>query len=371
MENNIHNDLNDRQTTDHNKSTRISDSSFFKRTGDIRALSSNGQFVDDVNSKNMPELRILKDESQRFKDFIPIETVHDLLNQNHTSDNHSAHLQIQQSSIIGNINPLSNLTNIKVGSHQQLSNLSASDSIDQLVKLNLQQSETLSNSDNNVPLRKSEYNSVKKHSDYEGIEHYEQRNDISPSNLKISYQRMPIIKQTYIAYVVAIQNPLNLHLDIYWPRDIEERYAQAHHYTYEFISEEYMEEDLKNNNNPNTNIRTRNAYSCHLKGIEINTSNNEFSSMKESFIYVTKKIYETNGWVLISVLDIDVYGRILINLFGIIDRYSINHKLLSMKNARTGEPIAREYIRPAKEKPVYKPDNVPSYYHIIYNSKNK
>lgn len=189
-------------------------------------------------------------------------------------------------------------------------------------------------------------------------------------NMKITYQKMPHNSQTYIAYVVAIQNPLNLHLDIYWQKDVEEKYSSAHHYSYEFISEEFMEMDRRNGINPDDNVRTRNVYSCHLKGIEINTIGNDFSSMKEAFIYVTKNIYETNGWVLVSISDIDVYGRILINLFNIIDRYSINCKLLNMKNSRTGEPIAKEYMRPSREKQIFQPSGIPSYYHIVYKNKD-
>src|SRR3990172_9495053 len=53
-----------------------------------------------------------------------------------------------------------------------------------------------------------------------------------------SYQKLPVLRETYLAYVVAIRDPLNLHLDIYWPVDMERRYARAIKYDYSFVSEE-------------------------------------------------------------------------------------------------------------------------------------
>jgi len=91
------------------------------------------------------------------------------------------------------------------------------------------------------------------------------------------YQKMPPIKETFLAYVVAIRDPLNLHLDIYWPKEIEERYKSAIHYNYTFLSEELPE-----------NIYERPAYSCHLKGVEIiSKSPTDFSNAKEAYVLIS------------------------------------------------------------------------------------
>ena len=56
--------------------------------------------------------------------------------------------------------------------------------------------------------------------------------------LRARYKKLPPNRETFLAYVVGIRDPLNLHLDIYWPPEFEQRYESAVHYPYEFISEE-------------------------------------------------------------------------------------------------------------------------------------
>lgn len=46
------------------------------------------------------------------------------------------------------------------------------------------------------------------------------------------YQKLPQVKETYLAYVVAVRDPLNFHLDIYWPTEMAERYSSAIRYDY-------------------------------------------------------------------------------------------------------------------------------------------
>lgn len=180
---------------------------------------------------------------------------------------------------------------------------------------------------------------------------------MSPS----SYQKMPQPKETYLAYVVAIRDPLNLHLDIYWPSEMEKRYSSAIHYDYTFVSEELSEE-----------IYVRTAFSCHLRGIEvISNEPHDFSNMKESYIEVSKRLLRSNGWVLVSVSDIDIYRRVLVNIFDVINRKSINNKLLQKISKRTGEHIVKEYSRPLRTRTMFQPNSetVPKDYHIIFSSK--
>ena len=179
----------------------------------------------------------------------------------------------------------------------------------------------------------------------------------SPRDLtidRVGYQKLPTVKETYMAYVVAIRDPLNLHLDIYWPPEIAERYSSALHYDYTFVSEELGKA-----------IYTRPAYSCHLRGIEINST--EPHNMKEAYIEVSKNIIKTGGWILVSISDIDIYRRILVNVFEVVTRKSINSALLDKISSRTGEHIAKEYSRPLRSKSMFSPpQHIPKDYHIIY-----
>lgn len=173
---------------------------------------------------------------------------------------------------------------------------------------------------------------------------------------KSIYQKIQSQNTTYLGYVVALQNPLNIHLQIYWPVSIENKYKSCCKYSYEFISEEL-----------NSDIHVGVVYSCHLKGIEIVNDDNFINNMKEAYIYINKKITESLGWVLVSVGDIDVYKRILINMFDIKTRKSINNDLLYYKSPHTNANIAKEYIRPYKHKLFFQPD-VNYNYNICYNS---
>lgn len=171
------------------------------------------------------------------------------------------------------------------------------------------------------------------------------------------YQKLPQNKETYLAYVVAMRDPLNYHLDIYWPDQIAERYAGSTNYEYTFLSEEL--EPI---------VHTRKAYSCHLKGVEIiQKEQNDFSNMKEAYVVMSKYITRSNGWVLVSVSDIDVYHRVLVNVFDTISRCSLNQELLNKISSRTGESIAKEYSRPVRNRPMFSPGNsIPPDYHIVY-----
>lgn len=186
----------------------------------------------------------------------------------------------------------------------------------------------------------------------------------------ISYQKLPQSHTSYLAYVVAIRDPLNFHLDIYWPEEIAERYFTALKYDYTFVSEELGSE-----------INVRPAYSCHLRGVEIvsNGANDaqpnlalHTANMKEAYIIMSKRILRSGGWVLISVSDIDVYRRVLVNIFDVVTRQSLNQELLSKISARTGECIAKEYVRPTRPRNMFHPSGnlVPKDYHIVYGSTN-
>lgn len=182
----------------------------------------------------------------------------------------------------------------------------------------------------------------------------------------MSYQKLPQSYTSYLAYVVAIRDPLNFHLDIYWPKDIAERYSTSLKYDYTFISEEL---------GPEINIRP--AYSCHLRGVEIVSITNgdiqpnlavHTTNMKEAYILMSKRILRSGGWILVSVSDIDIYRRVLVNIFDVITRKSLNQELLSRISNRTGEPIAKEYVRPTRTRNMFHPNGstVPKDYHIIY-----
>src|SRR5690625_4179498 len=116
-----------------------------------------------------------------------------------------------------------------------------------------------------------------------------------PTPAAATYKKLPEANEVYLAHVVAIRDPLNFHLDIYWPEEISDRYQSVIHYDYTFVSEELEDE-----------IYTRPVYSCHLRGVEIiQSDNDEFTNMKEAYIMISKCILRSGGWILVRVSDID------------------------------------------------------------------
>lgn len=167
-----------------------------------------------------------------------------------------------------------------------------------------------------------------------------------------AYLRLPRTKDLYLAHVVAIKSPLTMHLDIYWPEEVEERYASATKHEYTFISE-----DLDGH------AHTRQAYCCHLKGVEISDESYTIN-MKEAYILLSKHVLRSGGWVLVSVGDVDVYRRILVTVYDITSRECINREMLEKISSKTGGHIAKEYTKKTKG---FQPASTQSDYHIIYN----
>mgnify|MGYP003405096825 CR=1 FL=1 len=148
------------------------------------------------------------------------------------------------------------------------------------------------------------------------------------------YHKIKESKETYIAFVNAVKDSLNIHLDIYWPASVSEKYKEAMKYQYTFISEELDEHE-----------NTRTSFHCHLRGIEIISDEDYSSNSKIVYNFLMQNIIKQGGWVLVSVGDIDIYQRILVNIFNVVTRKSINKEILQLVSPRTNKKIAKEYIR--------------------------
>ncbi|AYV86005.1 MAG: hypothetical protein Solivirus3_5 [Solivirus sp.] len=169
----------------------------------------------------------------------------------------------------------------------------------------------------------------------------------SPS-VTVPYQRLQSPKETFVAFVTSIKDPLNLHLDIYFPAHIEARYSKALSYEYKFLSEECS-------GGPGI-IQTRKTYVTHLKGIELIADENYRLNSKAAYIYLMQHITVQGGWVLCSVGDTDIHLRLLVNIFDVITKVSINKSMLSVISPRTGKPVVKRYT---KKEHVSQESNVP------------
>lgn len=167
------------------------------------------------------------------------------------------------------------------------------------------------------------------------------------------YHKLTQSKETYVAFVNAVKDPLNLHLDIYWSDAIAEKYKDAMSYDYEFISEEL-----------DPTIHKRKSYHCHLRGIEIVADEDYSFNSKTAYIHLMQYVIKYGGWVLVSVGDIDIYQRILVNIFNVVTKKSINKEMLNIKSPKTNKNIVKEYSRQQSNKKQFSPEK--KEFHYVY-----
>ncbi len=185
---------------------------------------------------------------------------------------------------------------------------------------------------------------------------------MSPS-APVPYTRHASSKETFVAFVTSIKDPLNLHLDIYFPPHIEEIYKNALSYEYKFLSEEYPE-----------SVQTRKTYVCHLKSIEIIKDENQRLNSKTAYIYLMQHVTVQGGWVLCSVGDVDINNRLLINIFDVITRVSINKGMLNLISPKTGKAVVKKYSKSESSASVT--SSAPSFtpgtkeYHLVLDKTN-
>lgn len=116
------------------------------------------------------------------------------------------------------------------------------------------------------------------------------------------------------------------------PRDyfiedkIKERYSMVHTEKISYIDINIKNEEFEYNENigiiPGKKIRYGLSYRCRLK--KIDTIKSPGNILKE----VESLIYYNDGWILCSVSDVDIYNRLLVELYDINKTYCINDILL-------------------------------------------
>ena len=188
----------------------------------------------------------------------------------------------------------------------------------------------------------------------------------SPRNISQAcsspYRKIKESKETYVAFINAVKDSLNIHLDIYMSPTTSQRYEGAMKYTYKFISEELSTEKEEE--------QMRTSYHCHLKGIEIISDEDYSLNTKFVFSFLMQNIIKNGGWVLVSLGDIDIYGRILVNIFDIITRKSLNRDILKLVSPITNKPIAKEYLRQPGGKKQFVA-NKQEFHYVVKKSKMK
>jgi hypothetical protein len=122
-----------------------------------------------------------------------------------------------------------------------------------------------------------------------------------------------IKKNTYDGYIVNVYNVLNYDIDI--PLLKPEKYKNViiNQYTYQCVKNDIELGDIK----------TGQSYRCRLNGLLINNINKETNNdnygknkLKNTYIYeINKQIDRANGWVKCDIIGVDMFNRLLVDIY--------------------------------------------------------
>jgi len=160
-----------------------------------------------------------------------------------------------------------------------------------------------------------------------------------PRPRKNSYQKLPALNGRYKGFVTAIENALDYWIFIMdWSPEVEELYRNngARHDTFSYISETSDDPSLP---------KYGEQYLCHLSNIQFNF----YGASKEILTSMRSQIQDCNNYVIITLGNIDIYNRILVEMFNIENtEVSYNKILIETTSETKGIPLAAKY-RPRKK----------------------
>lgn len=168
------------------------------------------------------------------------------------------------------------------------------------------------------------------------------------------YQRMPEI-HNIIGFVVNVHDPTNFDIDFEISDELHEKYKYviSNKYTYQDINLpginsndisdiNVMRNSLENNDTPKIGI----TYRCRLRGIGINQLTPHIHTWKRNQLCVEIKqlIDRTDGWIICTLSDIDIYRRLLVDVIINTRNGSINLcDYLLTRMSREDNPIFSPY----------------------------
>lgn len=174
--------------------------------------------------------------------------------------------------------------------------------------------------------------------------------DTSPdltSHKVIRYKKMNT-SYNIIGFIVNVHDATNFDIDLDMSPELHQQYQDviSNQYTYQDLEPDFIE-------NPDfTKLATLNTkigitYRCRLKGIGINqstTTSNHYWKSNQMCIEVKQLMDRTDGWVLCTVSDVDVYQRLLVDVIMETSTESINlRNYLLARMANEPNPIFYPY----------------------------
>lgn len=149
-------------------------------------------------------------------------------------------------------------------------------------------------------------------------------NTISHDNT-INYQKHPEISNV-VGFIVNIHDAVNYDIDLFLTEEQRLRYEDVikDPYDYVDIHRRDIEDRVPTIDEAHKHQLSSTAYRCRLKGVGINSKNLNHRSYDRNIygknimhasIHVCRIVDRCGGWVICNVTDIDVYRRLLVDIF--------------------------------------------------------
>lgn len=150
-------------------------------------------------------------------------------------------------------------------------------------------------------------------------------------------EKLEKIRQKFPGFIVNIHDVANLDIDIELPPEILERYDGVIRKSYQYV--EYCDDEILTTGF--SEPRLGRALRCHLKGVGVNknlSKERDFNRSMNLIKYEIEHLLNQNNWMVnCHVFDIDIYSRLLVDVY--IKKDEGN---LSLKDFLLTHPINEE-----------------------------
>lgn len=136
---------------------------------------------------------------------------------------------------------------------------------------------------------------------------------------KIPYQRYPETHNV-IGFITNVQDAVSFDICLELTEELKMRYADV--FTSEFTYIDFPSHTVPHNVSSVETHNRDNTYRCRLRGVGIN--NNAHKECKHRMLYgknsyhaaidVSRMIDRSDGWVICTLSDVDVYRRLLVDI---------------------------------------------------------
>lgn len=184
---------------------------------------------------------------------------------------------------------------------------------------------------------------------------FQENNNTEISYKKSHYDPTNFIKLRYHSlretsningYVVNVHDSINFDIDLNLSPDLQKRYENVitNNYTYYDFNKYYFD-NIGTELNKKLIPKIGTTHRCRLKGIGTKQLNGENIWKSNKICIDIKKIIDANdGWITCTLSDIDVYQRLLIDIYVTISNKKINlHDYLLEKTKDDPDPIFYKY----------------------------